>query len=52
MVGVPDLARLLPGQKFRRLQGSPGQDPTTNDGSPVTGPVTLGSQDALFLVGL
>ena len=45
-----DLACLLPGQRFRRLKGSVGQDPLVNDGSPVPGTVTLGSKDALFLV--
>jgi hypothetical protein len=45
-----DLAELLPGQKFTRLQGSPQQDPKTNDGSPVTGRVRLQGKDALFLV--
>ena len=45
-----DLAELVPGQKFRRLRGSPQQDPKTNDGSPVTGKVRLQGKDALFLV--
>ena len=45
-----DLARLLPGGRFRRLVGSPEQDPTANDGSAVNGPVTLGPKEGLFLV--
>jgi hypothetical protein len=45
-----DLPRLLPGRKFRRLRGSTGQDPTTNNGSVVDGPVTLGPKDGLFLI--
>lgn len=47
---VFDLAKLFPGKTFRRLRGSSRQDPKTNDGRPVTGPLTLGPQDALFLV--
>jgi hypothetical protein len=45
-----DLAGLFPGQRLRRLQGSPGQDPQTNDGSQVGRTVTIGAKDALFLV--
>jgi hypothetical protein len=45
-----ELARLLPGRKFRRLRGSAEQDPTTNNGSAVDGPVTLGPKDGLFLI--
>ncbi len=45
-----DLARLFPGRSFRRLQGSPRQDPETNNGQPVAGTLTLGPKDALFLV--
>jgi hypothetical protein len=45
-----DLARLLPGRKFRRLRGSAEQDPTTNNGSAVDGPVTPGPKDGLFLI--
>ncbi len=45
-----DLPRLLPGQKFRRLRGSAGQDRTTNNGSAVDEPLTLGSKDGLFLI--
>ncbi len=45
-----DLGKLSPGRAYRRLRGTPAQDPKTNDGSPVAGPVTLGPKDALFLV--
>lgn len=45
-----DLDSLLPGRKYRRLRGSPEQDPATNNGSPVEGTVTLGPKDGLFLV--
>ena len=45
-----DLAALLPGRIYRRLRGSPEQDPRTNDGSLVEGPVRLGPRDGLFLV--
>jgi len=45
-----DLARLFPGQRFRRLTGTPSQDPRTNNGAEVESTVTLASQDALFLV--
>jgi hypothetical protein len=45
-----DLAELFPGQKFRRLQGSPQQDPETNDGSQVGDTVELQGKDGLFLV--
>jgi len=45
-----DLDALLPGRKFRRLRGSPEQDPKANDGSPVAGSVTLGPKEGLFLV--
>ncbi|KPJ72030.1 MAG: hypothetical protein AMS14_08635 [Planctomycetes bacterium DG_20] len=44
-----DLAGLFPGRAFRRLQGSPRQDPETNDGSAVRANPTLGPKDALFL---
>jgi hypothetical protein len=44
-----DLAELLPNEKFRRLHGSPDQDPGTNDGSPVNGKVRLQGRDGLFL---
>jgi hypothetical protein len=45
-----DLDRLAPGGKFRRLRGSPEQDPVTNDGSSVAGKVVLEARDGLFLV--
>jgi hypothetical protein len=44
-----DLQKLTPGRKYGRIQGSPRQDPHTNNGQPVAGPVTLGARDALFL---
>jgi hypothetical protein len=45
-----DLGRLARGRRFRRLRGSPAQDPDTNDGAAVTGELILGPKDALFLV--
>lgn len=46
-----NLAKLFPGQSFRRIQGSPGQDSTTNNGKSVTEDiVTLKGLDALFLI--
>jgi hypothetical protein len=45
-----DLERLLPGRKFRRLEGSPEQDPATNDGTPVGATLTLRPKEGLFLV--
>ena len=45
-----DLQALSPGVRYRRLQGSPGQDLHTNNGSLVTGRVTLEERDALFLI--
>jgi hypothetical protein len=47
---VFDLASLLPGRKFRRLQGSPTQDAVTNNGSPIRGRLNLGPKEGLFLV--
>jgi hypothetical protein len=44
-----DLATLLPGKHFRRLQASPHQDPKTNDGSEAGPKITLGPRDGLFL---
>lgn len=44
-----DLAALFPGVQLRRIQGSPAQDPETNNGAPVEGTVTLGAKDGLFL---
>ncbi len=46
-----ELAELLPGRSYRRLQGSPRQDPEANDGSAVGERVTLGPKEGLFLVG-
>jgi len=40
-----DLEKLYPGKKFRRLPGS-----GPNTGEPVTGSVTLGERDGLFLI--
>lgn len=47
-----DLASLLPGMRFRRIQGQ--FDPAVNDGSTVTDPaaVNVPARDALFLVKL
>jgi len=45
-----DLARRVPGKRFRRLRGSSRQDPRTNNGEPIGGRVTLGGKDGLFLV--
>jgi hypothetical protein len=45
-----DVAALFPGAKLRRLQGSPDQDPKTNDGAPAGATVTVGPRDALFLM--
>ncbi len=45
-----DVATRFPGAKLRRLQGSPNQDPKTNDGSAVGASVTVGPRDALFLI--
>jgi hypothetical protein len=45
-----DLASLSPSRTYRRLRGSPLQDPQTNNGAPIRGPVTIGPKDALFLV--
>ncbi len=47
---VFDLARLFPGRKFRRLKGSSRQDAAANNGSAVSGPLTLGPKEGLFLV--
>ena len=44
-----DLERLTPGKRYRRLRGSPQQDPQTNNGLPVEGPVALGPRVGLFL---
>lgn len=47
-----DLKRLCPGVKFRRLRGSPSQDPVANDGSAVPGNVVLQPLEGLFLAKL
>ncbi|MGE5607289.1 MAG: hypothetical protein ACM3YE_16565 [Bacteroidota bacterium] len=44
-----NLGELLPGRKLRRIQGTPLQDPKTNNGEPVGRVVTLGAKDGLFL---
>lgn len=45
-----DLGQLSPGVPYRRIQGTPNQDPETNSGQPVGQQVTVGERDALFLV--
>ncbi len=45
-----DLAKLLPGRSYRRLQGTEKQDPKTNDGSAAGVTLQLPARDALFLV--
>ena len=45
-----DLAKLCPGEHFRRFRGTPAQDPKTNNGARVESSLTLGPKDALFLV--
>lgn len=45
-----DLAALSPGRSYRRLQATPKQDVAANNGAPVSGTITLGPRDALFLV--
>lgn len=45
-----NLAKLFPGETFRRLKATPGQDEKTNNGEAVGAAVTLGAKDALFLV--
>jgi len=47
-----DLTRLCSGKSFRRLHGSTRQDPKTNNGTEVSGKLTLPAQDAIFLVEL
>ena len=44
-----DLGKLIPGRRFRRFNGTPDQDPLTNNGAAVTAPLTLGPKDAIFL---
>jgi len=45
-----DLGRLCPSETFQRLEGSPKQDPKANDGSEVSGKLTLQEREGLFLV--
>ncbi len=45
-----DLAKIAPGRKYRRLQGSERQDRETNTGQQLEDTVTLGKHDALFLI--
>ncbi len=44
-----DLGTISPGRTYRRIEGTPAQDPDTNDGRPVGATVTLPPLDALFL---
>lgn len=44
-----DLEAIRPGRAYRRLRGSPEQDPATNNGELVGRAVTLGPLDGLFL---
>ena len=44
-----DLEKLTAGKRYRRLRGSPQQDPQINNGAAVEGPVPLGPRDGLFL---
>lgn len=46
---VFDLEGMFPGREFRRLRGSPRQDPAANNGSPVAARLTLGPWEGLFL---
>jgi hypothetical protein len=45
-----DLAALSPGRNYRRLQATPKQDLTVNNGTPTGPTITLGERDALFLI--
>jgi len=45
-----DLGAISPGRHYRRLQHTAGQDAEANNGRPVTGSITLGERDALFLM--
>ena len=45
-----ELTELLPGRRFRRLRGTPTQDPNANDGAAVGEKVTLAGKDGLFLI--
>jgi hypothetical protein len=44
-----DLQTIAPERKLLRIQGSPNQDPATNNGQPVGDSITLAPLDALFL---
>lgn len=44
-----DLAGTFPGITFRRINGTPDQDPATNDGSLLDATLTLGPLDALLV---
>ncbi len=45
-----DLEKIAPGRRFRRLRGSPAQDPATNNGSAVAGQIELQPKEGLFLI--
>lgn len=46
-----NLGKLFPEQSFRRIEGSPNQDPETNDGSVVkSNKIKLQGKDSLFLI--
>ena len=45
-----DLSTLLPGRSFRRLTGSPDQDPETNNGSLIVEELIVPPLDALLVV--
>jgi hypothetical protein len=45
-----DLAALMPGRSFRRLQATVGQDTVTNSGAPAGARLDLAAKDALFLL--
>ncbi len=47
---VVDLAKLLPGRRFRRLTATAAQDTSVNNGQPVGDRITLPPLDALFLL--
>ena len=45
-----DLTAISPGRKYRRIQGTTGQDLDVNNGQPVRGKVRLDGHDGLFLM--
>ena len=47
---VFDLDKFFPVQTFRRLKGSPMQDPACNDGSIVQGQLNIGPKEGIFLI--